>query len=543
MKDVIFRVSNWIEHRTGLQTACRRFLSEDIPASAGWPQVFGSVCLFLFLIQALTGILLAFNYAPTPGDAYTSVAYILRQVAGGKMVHGLHHWGASLMVIAVFLHMAQVFIYGAYKKPREATWIAGTILLLLTLAFGLTGYLLPWDNRAYWGTIVTTRIMASVPFAGAFLTRLAGAGNGIGVVTFSRFYALHTLLLPAATAFLITIHVYLVRRHGAAPAPGDTGKKQKFYPGQVLRDVVAVFLAFVILFAAAAFLDVPFERMADPTDSTYVPRPEWYFLFLFQLLKYFQGRLEVLGTVVIPSIAVLALVLLPFLNRVHTKVLNGRVQAAGLVLLVFSIWASLTGVAAWTTPRPIRSPLVPPEAAEWAQISTQEIAGLGYFRSSHCATCHNLVLGGPKPGPNLGLAALRHSKEWLIQHFRNPGQAKSDSAPGSPHLSLPQLSALAIFVENLKPDSIATLEAMSQQYVDGAQTFVTGGCASCHKVNGVGGEVGPALNGLASRRSEQWVRDHFVSPQRLSPGSIMPPYHFTEADEKALIAYLFSLSD
>jgi quinol-cytochrome oxidoreductase complex cytochrome b subunit len=134
MKAAIYRVGRWFDERTGLSTACRRFLFEDIPASSGWPQVFGSVCLFLFLTQVLTGILLAFNYAPTPGDAYKSVSYILERVAGGKMIHGLHHWGASLMIVAVFLHMAQVFIYGAYKRPREATWIAGVTLLLLTLA-------------------------------------------------------------------------------------------------------------------------------------------------------------------------------------------------------------------------------------------------------------------------------------------------------------------------------------------------------------------------------------------------------------------------
>ena len=198
------------------------------------------------------------------------------------MIHGLHHWGASFMVVVVFLHMAQVFIYGAYKKPREATWIAGVCLLLLTLAFGLTGYLLPWDNRAYWGTMVTTRIMGSAPIVGPYLTRLVGANNGIGVLTFSRFYALHTLLLPASTVLLIVIHVYLVRRHGITPRPNDTRDTQKFYPRQAFRDVIAVFVAFVILFAAAVLIEAPLERLADPTDTSYVPRPEWYFLFLFQ---------------------------------------------------------------------------------------------------------------------------------------------------------------------------------------------------------------------------------------------------------------------
>ncbi|HEX6545515.1 MAG TPA: cytochrome b N-terminal domain-containing protein [Bryobacteraceae bacterium] len=538
MKAAIYRVGRWFDERTGLSTACRRFLFEDIPASSGWPQVFGSVCLFLFLTQVLTGILLAFNYAPTPGDAYKSVSYILERVAGGKMIHGLHHWGASLMIIAVFLHMAQVFIYGAYKRPREATWIAGVALLLLTLAFGLTGYLLPWDNRAYWGTVVTAQIMASIPFAGPVLTQLIGAANGIGVVTFSRFYALHTLLLPGITGILVAFHIYLVRRHGAAPAPTDNGATQKFYPRQAFRDVIAVFAAFVILFAAAAFLEVPLERIADPTDISYIPRPEWYFLFLFQLLKIFEGKLEVIGTVVLPTLAVLALIVLPFANRVHARMLNGRVHAAAVVLLAFSIWAGLTATAERSTPKPYHSPRVPREAVQWAQIPPEQVAGFGFFRSSNCGSCHNLLVGVPKAGPNLGHAGVQHPKEWLIQHFRSP-------QPSSPplHLSLPKLNALSLFVENVRPESVALLDRMSPQYITGVQTFVVSGCISCHKVNGSGGGVGPSLNGLANRRGEQWVIDHFADPQRLSPGSIMPRYQFSKSDEDALLTYLFSLPD
>ena len=147
------------------------------------------MAVFLFLVQAFTGILLAFNYAPTPGEAYNSLRYILTEVTAGRLIRGLHHWGASMMIVVVVLHMVQVFLYGGYKKPREATWIAGVVLLLLTLAYGLTGYLLPWDNRAYWGTVVVTQIAAGVPLVGPYLSRLLGSTGDIGVVTFARFYA------------------------------------------------------------------------------------------------------------------------------------------------------------------------------------------------------------------------------------------------------------------------------------------------------------------------------------------------------------------
>src|SRR6266849_2307210 len=290
------RLLVWLDHRTGVETAIRNFLYEQIPASSGWHQVFGSVALFLFLVQAFTGALLAFNYAPTPGDAYNSLRYILTELTAGRMIRGLHHWGASMMLVIVVLHMCQVFLYGSYKKPREATWMLGVVLLLLTLAYGLTGYLLPWDNRAYWGTVVTTQIAAQAPLAGPYLTRLLGGEGSIGVVTFARFFGLHVLLLPPATALLIGIHVYLVRKHGVAPAPGDElVPKKKFYPEQVFKDTVAIFIAFAILFTMAVVVRVPLEQLADPTDTFYIPRPEWYFLFLFQTLTLFPAPLELIG--------------------------------------------------------------------------------------------------------------------------------------------------------------------------------------------------------------------------------------------------------
>ena len=155
MKSLAQNSIHWIEQRTGLQTVLRHFLREEIPASTGWPQVFGSVALFLFLNQIWTGILLSFNYTPGTDSAYRSLNYVVSHVAGGRLVRGLHHWGASLMIIVIVIHMSQVFLYGAYRKPREVTWMSGVFLLLFTLAFGLTGYLLRWDNKAYWGTVVT----------------------------------------------------------------------------------------------------------------------------------------------------------------------------------------------------------------------------------------------------------------------------------------------------------------------------------------------------------------------------------------------------
>ena len=344
-------VIDWLEHRTGIESAVKNFLYEDIPASAGWHQIIGSMAVFFFVIQVFTGGLLAFNYAPTPGEAYNSVKYIMTELTAGPLIRGLHHWGASMMLIIVVLHMIQVFIYGAYKKPREATWMVGVTLLLITLAFGLTGYLLPWDNRAYWGTVVTTQIASQAPIAGPYLLRLLGSQGSVGNVTFSRFYALHTVLLPPLTIILIGIHIYLVRKHGVAAAPGDTAPKRKFFPEQVFKDTVGVAVAFIILFIMAVVAKVPLERLADPTDTAYIPRPEWYFLFLFQTLKFFKGPLETVGSVVLPGVAVLTLFLIPFIDRGPMIRLGKRTFAISFVVLAAMAWTGLTTAAVVTTPK------------------------------------------------------------------------------------------------------------------------------------------------------------------------------------------------
>src|SRR5258708_11798344 len=324
------KIIDWLEHRTGIQSIVRDFLYEEIPASSGWHQIIGAMAMFFFMVQVVTGILLAINYAPTPGDAYNSLKYIMNELTAGSFIRGLHHWGASMMIVIVVAHMLQVFLYGAYKKPREATWMLGVVLLLITVAFGLTGYLLPWDNRAYWGTVVTTQIAASAPVAGPYLTRLLGGEGSIGVVTFARFYATHVLLLPPLTMLLIGIHLYLVRKHGVSANPDDTAPKKRFFPEQVFKDTVAVFIGFIVLVLLAALAKLPLEKIADPTDTSYIPRPEWYFLFLFQVLKFFNGSLEVIGAVILPGLAVLALFLVPFLDRGPALRLAKRTIAIGV---------------------------------------------------------------------------------------------------------------------------------------------------------------------------------------------------------------------
>jgi ubiquinol-cytochrome c reductase cytochrome b subunit len=545
MRRYLTAVNDWLDHRTGLPTAIRTFLYEDIPASSGWHQVFGSVAVFLFLVQALTGALLAFNYAPTPGDAYNSLRYILTEVTAGRLMRGLHHWGASMMIVVVVLHMLQVFLYGAYKKPRETTWMVGVVLLLLTLAYGLTGYLLPWDNRAYWGTVVTTRIAAQAPFVGSYLMRLLGGGDDIGVVTFARFFGLHVLLLPPATTLLIGLHVYLVRKHGVAPEPGDESvPPKKFYPQQVLKDTVSIFIAFSILFLMAVMVRVPLEQLADPTDTSYIPRPEWYFLFLFQTLKLFKGPLEVIGSTILPGLAVLVLILVPFIDRGVMVKVTRRTFAAVVVVLTMIGWGGLTMAAVVTTPKQQGEIAIDySEPTEWMQLSPEEMAGVGYYRAENCASCHSLTGSSAGIGPDLTRTASRRTAAWMIQHFKSPAGVRPGSSMPPIQLSDSQLNTLAAFLLKLSPDNASAIEDTPDAAVQGAVVYQAQGCGDCHTVNGAGMDVGPSLNGLARRRTRSWVEEHFANPPKLSPGSIMPAYKFSPRNLDNLLAYLFALPE
>lgn len=538
MPPKIQEIIDAIDERTGLPTGIKHFLFEEIPASSGWHQIFGSVAMFLILVQFFTGAMLALNYAPTPGDAYESVRYIMKDVTGGALMRGLHHWGASMVIVLVVLHMCQVAIWGAYKKPREGTWIVGCVLLLLTLAFGLSGYLLSWDNRAYWGTMVTTKITATAPLAGPYLTRLlGGGGDTISVVTFARFFTAHVMLLPPLTLLLIVFHVILVRKHGVAPAPGDETKPKKmFFPEQVFKDTVAVFIAFAVLFTLAVAVRVPIEHMADPTDTSYLPRPEWYFLFLFQTLKMFEGPLEIVGTMILPTLAILGLILVPFIDRSKLVHVRQRVVAMGVVLLCAAGWGGLTLAAVRSTPEQTEAAKIDYSGpTDWMKLTSSQMAGVQVFRDAKCASCHATSAdAAATSGPNLiKTVSKRDNADWLAAHVKEKYAAATDSQVKS-------VSALMGVLKGQSEDHVASAPNFAAL---GGAVYEKNNCGACHQLNNVGGKIGPPMNGLVKRRTEAWVRDHFNNPAKLSPGSIMPPYKFTDDEMKAEISYLMTLPD
>lgn len=218
MKQSVFQ---WLDERMGLSAIYQVVLDRKVP-KVNWWFTLGSASLFLAVVQGITGIMLTVYYVPSPDHAYDSIAYIMNGVQFGWLVRGIHHWGASLLVITVFIHMLRVFFYGAYKYPREFTWVSGVVLLLATLGMGFTGYLLPWNQRAYWATTVGTEIAGTVPVVGDFIMRVLRGGAELSGVTLARFFSLHIWIIPAVILITLGIHLYLVIRLGISQIPEET---------------------------------------------------------------------------------------------------------------------------------------------------------------------------------------------------------------------------------------------------------------------------------------------------------------------------------
>ena len=344
---------DWLDARTGFRALVKHLLDEPIPRGVGWWFVTGSIVLFLLGVQFATGVLLAIFYSPSPESAYDSVRFIMERVTFGRILRGLHFFGASFIVIAAVVHMLRVVAFGSYKKPRELNWVVGVLLFLIILGFALTGYLLPWDQKAYWATTVTLNIARSVPLAGDFLNGILKGGTDLGALTLLRWYAAHVFLLPACLIGFTVAHLYLMRRQGiSGPITPVPGPPTPFYPYHALKDTIAVAVVFALLLTMATVFDAPLDAVANPTDAAYVPRPEWYFMSLFELLKYFPGPFEPVATVVIPGLVIALLLLLPFLDRRPEREPARRPLVVGGFVVVLTGITLLTVLGFRSTPGP-----------------------------------------------------------------------------------------------------------------------------------------------------------------------------------------------
>ncbi|CAN5807904.1 hypothetical protein BH11GEM2_BH11GEM2_27920 [soil metagenome] len=427
----------WLDRRLDIQGIRRALLDREVPDRLTWWHTLGSATLTVFLVQVVTGVVLATFYAASPDHAYESIKFIEQQVALGALLRGMHSWGASLMVVLVLAHMVRVFSTGAYKYPREANWLLGVLLFFLVLGFGFTGYLLPWDQRAYWATQVGTSIAGTTPFIGGALSKLLKSGSQLGAATLTRFYAFHVLWLPLLLGSIIVLHLAMVIRQGIAPlpkaledgAPARTSDPAyepyydehykatkrggvRFWPDVIAKDILASLATVVLLVLLAKTFGAPLEAPADPTDASYVPRPEWYFLPFFQLLKLFPGSMESTIAVGIPALLVLTLIGLPFFDRNSRRNLLHR--PAGLLSLTFLLGGSAILIGAAV--RDVQ-PGIAPETGK--PLSTVERAGRALFQRQ-CSSCHIVGGKGGDEGPDQSAEGTHRSVAWIHSFVENP---------------------------------------------------------------------------------------------------------------------------
>lgn len=315
----IRRALAWLDDRTGHRGLLRKLLVEPVPGGARWRYVWGSTLTFAIAVQFVTGLALWATYSPNAQGAWESVYYVENVVAGGRLLRGIHHYMAHATVVLLVLHLMQVVVDGAYKAPREVNFWFGLGLLHVVLGLLLTGYLLPWDQKGYWATKVATSIASLAPAAGPALQRVLVGGAEYGHLTLTRFFALHAGFLPGALIALTVAHVYLFRRHGVTVRRRRRARRSPdgvFWPDQALRDAVACLAVMAtVLFLVAWTGGAPLGAPADPSEPYAAARPEWYFMFLFQWLKYFPAGTEVLGAIVIPGAVVALVAAMPLLGR------------------------------------------------------------------------------------------------------------------------------------------------------------------------------------------------------------------------------------
>jgi ubiquinol-cytochrome c reductase cytochrome b subunit len=467
----------WLNRRMGLDDLLSEALYEPIPGGARLAYIFGSGLLFIFISQVITGVFLALYYVPSADHAHTTVAYITKSVTGGSFLRSLHAYGASAMVVVLLLHLSQTYIYGAYKGRRELLWFSGCVLFGLVLGMAFTGYLLPWDQKAYFATAVGTNAASEIPLIGDGLKRMMRGGAEMGTLTISRFFVAHVFLIPGCIFALLASHVFLFRKAGAAgPVTEDPYEpKQKpelFYPRQVLMDLSLTALLIVGLGLLAFLSPMELGPPANPADAQYVPRPEWYYLSVFQWLKYWHGSAAVVGVLIVPTILVLAVLALPFFDRSIERRPWKRPIAMGAYVFVA---CALLGLG-------LRSRYVDRHDPDIAsQLAKQKIAEQEYMRQ-----------------------------------------------PFEPELSSASLSAA----------NIALADPLAAR---GKTIFKSHSCNACHGDGGVGTAAAPPLVGVGARLSREALAALITHPNEKMTAGGMPASDLSDEDMRSLIAYIDSL--
>jgi len=439
------RFTEWLERETGLVSAWHRFWAQPLPATVGWGHAFGALLVLCLVILFVTGGAMMFYYSPTPDQAYVSVQYIEHYLPFGKFIRALHYWTARLIVLLLIVHLVRAFLWGAYKKPRQMIWVTGVLSLLLVVAFRLTGYALPWDQKAYWGTAVRLKIAEGIPLIGHAVANFLRGGEQLGIVTLMRFYVLHVFVLPILTFIVVAWHIRQVHHLGVTPAWVPVGqeeevpKTQRLHPDHTARIGFEALLLLGLLVWLALRYPAPLEPRANPLDTAYKPHPDFYVLWLHELLKLFPPHLEFVGSFVLPTLLVLLLLLVPFIERNPERHPMRRMPAVttGLLVLFVIIALNIKGMEA--LPHPER-------------LSPLEKRGQQLFVKLKCYSCHGINGGGGPVGPDLGLGGKRDPKK-VEAILRHPGAFNAHTVMPAYDLPPEDMKALVAYIVSIGPNS------------------------------------------------------------------------------------------
>jgi len=474
-ESVFTRLMRWNDARTGLNSLLRYALDEPVPGGAKLAYVFGSALLFLFLSQIVTGVFLAMYYVPSADHAHTTVSYLAKEVSGGSFLRSVHSYGSSAIVIVLLLHIIQTFMYGSYKGRRELLWVVGCILFVLMLGMAFTGYLLPWDQKAYFATTVGTNMLSEIPVVGTWLKQLLRGGTEMGTLTLSRFFVLHVFLIPALIFLFVAQHIYLFRKAGAAgPISADPINPnlptEPFYPKQLVMDMGFALLIVIFLGFLAWKIPVVLGPKADPSETVFLPRPEWYYVPVFQYLKYWKGWTSVIGIMVIPGILGLLLVGLPFFDRSLERrpwkrpLSVGTFAAVFLALAFFGVQSHRgdlrdPGVAAQLQKQQqheeefMKAPFQPELAgASGGGAPMDVLAGKGQtvFTAQGCNACHGENGAGTAAAPKLVGVAGKYDAAKLEAILRAPTKQMALGGMEAVDLKADEMGALIAYLRSLK---------------------------------------------------------------------------------------------
>lgn len=469
MRRVIAQIGNWLDQRLQLAAPIREAAEHPIPRStASWWYVFGSAALVVFLLQIVTGILLAFVYVPSAAEAWSSLQALNHDVAFGWFIRAMHGWGSNFMIAIVLIHMVQVFLFGAYKYPRELTWILGVLLLLLTFGMAFSGQVLRFDQDAYWGLGIGVSIASRVPVLGPAIVKLMLGGPVIAGATLSRFFALHVFIIPGMLIGFVCLHVLMVLTLGANewPMPGRIVKRTTYlkqYHELIKKDGAPfvpyafwkeLFFAALILLAiaACALYFGPFGPTGrpDPTIIQTVPKPDYFFLWLYALLSLLPPSLETPALLIGPVIVIIALILLPFLSGEGEKSWRRRPIAVLSVLLTAIMLGTFTHLAESAPWSPqMNAWSGDPVPAKFLHGTTAlERQGALVFQVKQCRNCHSLGDLGGQRGPALDAVAVRLTQDQLIRQVIQGG---GNMPAYGKNLNPAQTTALVAFLETLHP--------------------------------------------------------------------------------------------